>query len=135
MFFPSAKNWLLVTAFLMLSQGCTDGLGLPSGSDVLAFDSALWKSEHSTVDFDDDLISSRQKMLGDLLRNVIPGKSGDEIRHLLGAPADIRRAGGGYDFIYYMGPQRDSFFPVDSEWLLIWLDSDGYFERYELYSD
>ncbi|MBY6209930.1 hypothetical protein KUV95_00030 [Microbulbifer agarilyticus] len=128
-------KWLPVVTVLVLMQGCGGGSGLPRGSNVLVFDSALWQSEESVVDFDEDLISSRQKMLDDLVRHVLPGKCGDEIPLLLGAPVDIRRAGKSYDFIYYMGPQRDSFFPVDSEWLLIWLGEDGCFERYEIYTD
>lgn len=31
--------------------------------------------------------------------------------------------------------ERDSMFGLDSEWLLIWLDGSGRFERYEVWTD
>ena len=39
------------------------------------------------------------------------------------------------DLIYYMGPQRDSYMKIDSEWLLIWLDESGRFKKYRLMND
>ena len=41
----------------------------------------------------------------------------------------------GRNLIYVLGPERDSYFVIDSEWLLIWLDSAGRFKRYAIYTD
>ena len=41
----------------------------------------------------------------------------------------------GRHLIYVLGPERDSYFVIDSEWLLIWLDSAGRFKRYAIYTD
>jgi len=54
---------------------------------------------------------------------------GDEQQPLLQAD------GTGRDLIYVLGPQRDSYFTIDSEWLLIWLDKKGRFARYTIAND
>ena len=41
----------------------------------------------------------------------------------------------GRDLINALEPQRDSYYAIDSEWLLIWLDDSGYFDRYDIYTD
>ena len=55
---------------------------------------------------------------------------------MLGPSLDTRYvASSGRDLIYLLGPERDSMFGVDSEWLLIWLDGSGRFERYQVWTD
>jgi hypothetical protein len=108
---------------------------LPTGSDRMSFDSKQWQDEHSTDYFKGD-IAPRQKMLADVVRNVLPGKTREEIEAALGPSLNTpyfqssRR-----DMIYVLGFQRDSFFGIDSEWLLIWLDDTGHFERYKIATD
>ena len=47
--------------------------------------------------------------------------------------AELARAGA-HD-LYHLGRERDSLFRIDSEWLLIWLDPSGRFDRYEIHTD
>ena len=108
--------------------------GLPSGSYQLKFDDAEWKKPEAykfTLE-----ISVRERMLGDLIDNVLPGKSREEIEHLLGPSLETPYFQSvDKDLIYYMGRQRDSGINIDSEWLLIWLDEEEIFERHEIYND
>jgi hypothetical protein len=75
-------------------------------------------------------------MLGDLVRNVLPGRTRAEIEALLGTtgPTGYFKELG-WDLIYVTGPERSSPYSIDSEWLLIWLDSTGRFQRYEIRTD
>src|SRR5882762_3914729 len=60
---------------------------------------------------------NRPEAIIDLLKadEVLLEGVGDEQQPLLQAD------GTGRDLIYELGPQRDSYFTIDSEWLLIWL--------------
>ena len=107
---------------------------LPTGSDLLIFNSHKWKMKAST--HSNKGISEREKMLKDLCEKVLPGESKSQIIDLLGEPLntsyfkDINK-----DMIYFLGPERDMFFAIDGEWLLIWLDETGYFEKYKVLND
>ena len=108
---------------------------LPSGSHLLSFESARWKAGGSDVPERGD-ISIRQKMLGDVVKKVLPGRDRSALEDLLGPSLDTPYfAGTGRDMIYRLGMERDSMFGIDSEWLLIWLDDSGRFERYEVRND
>ncbi len=75
-------------------------------------------------------------MLEDLVVNMLPGKTKDEIEDLLGPSIDTNYFSSvEKDFIYYMGPERKSFMAIDSEWLLIWVGENGIFERYSIAND
>ena len=39
------------------------------------------------------------------------------------------------DLIYCLGPERDGFINIDSEWLLIWLGDNGVFKKYIIAND
>lgn len=41
----------------------------------------------------------------------------------------------GRDLIYVTGPERDSLFSIDSEWLLIWVDENGIYKRHAVVTD
>ena len=75
-------------------------------------------------------------MLKDVVENILPGKNKAEIEKLLGQSLKTNYFRSvDKDLIYYLGPQRDSFLNIDSEWLLIWLDEKGVFERYKIAND
>ena len=108
---------------------------LPSGSYRLEFVQSIWQDQTSSEFVQGD-ITPRQKMLGDLLRNVLPGRSREEVEELLGPSLETPYfKDTGRDLIYILGPQRDSFISIDSEWLLIWFDTSGRLERHEIYTD
>ncbi len=109
---------------------------LPSGSDTAEFNSKEWIEGDSVYSVDGD-ITPRQKMLGSLVDQLTPQMNRAEIEDLLGPPA---RPGFPYgaadcDLHYCMGRERDSSIPLDSEWLLIYLDDNGYYSHYRIYVD
>jgi hypothetical protein len=127
---------LLFAVFVAVFTGCSNS-GLPGGSNELRFSSDIWKDESSVQSLDtEELISTREMMLEDLLVNVLPGKTAAEIEALLGPSVDTEYFSSmDKDFIYYMGPERSSFMAIDSEWLLIWVGEDGRFARYSIVND
>jgi hypothetical protein len=80
-------------------------------------------------------ITPRQKMLAQVVAQL-PGRNRQELEQMLGPSLETGYfQSSGRDLIYVTGPQRDSFVAIDSEWLLIWLDDMGTFERYAIVSD
>ncbi len=131
------KTCLLIIVMLFVPIGCNPSNGtLPTGSDSLAFDSKLWKQE-SSIEWQEDGVSEREKMLKDLVENVLPGKNIEEIEKLLGPSLETNYFQSiDKDMIYYLGPERDNYFGnIDSEWLLIWTDKNGVFLRYAIMND
>lgn len=124
---------VLILSFAIVA--CSEKNDLPYGSDALPFSSQKWKAKTSATDYDDDFITTRQKMLGDVVENILPGKTNLEVELLLGESLDVQYGDTTRDIVYYMGAERGSYFKIDSEWLLIWFDENGLFERYVLHTD
>ena len=138
---PASRRIFIGSGLSLLGLATTIALalfipaGLPSGSRLARFDQVAWRQPTSTEFVVGD-ITVRQKMLGDVVDNYLSGRSRAEIESTLGPSLDSPYfRGTGRDLIYVLGPQRDSYFVIDSEWLLIWLDSAGRFERYAIYTD
>jgi len=113
----------------------TVGGALPTGSHLREFDPVLWQQPGATKLGTGD-ITPRQTMLGDVVTHVLPGRSRQDIEKSLGpTPESPYFRSTGRDLIYLLGPERDSFHRIDSEWLLIWLDGSGRFQRYEIRKD
>lgn len=120
-----ALSWALIFAPTWLA-----GYGVIVGSNFARFDPVSWRAPDATSWNDDT--SARNKMLRHLVVGVLPGKSRDEVVALLGpSPETPYFAGVDKDLIYPLGP-REGFFGNESEWLLIWFDDEGRFERYEV---
>lgn len=66
----------------------------------------------------------------------LPAKTRNEVERLLG-PSLVTPyfKGTKRDLIYFLGPERSSYFKIDSEWLLIWLDAQGRFDHYRMSTD
>jgi hypothetical protein len=127
--------FMLVAGIILTICNVACARGLPVGSYVRHFNPQVWAQPASNQYVPGD-ITLRQKMLGDVIHSIVRNKSKASIIALLG-PSD----GGDYfaesgrDLIYHMGPQRDSVFAIDDEWLLIWFDSTDRVSRYEVWSD
>ena len=107
---------------------------LPRGSYEASFYREVWL-EHGSDFGQGQFITPRQKMLGDVVKNL-PGKSRAEVEYMLGKGDDTQYFKSlGCDLLYVTGPERASFFGVDSEWLLIWFDELGMYKRYAILSD
>lgn len=74
-------------------------------------------------------------MVDDVMRNVLPGRTRQQIEEALGPSLTTEYfKSTGRDLIYILGPER-GFIGVDSEWLLIWVDAKGHFLRAKLATD
>lgn len=138
---PRHRAYLLVGCVALASFTLALGLvravprPLRTGSDLERFDRAVWQDPRS-ADYVPGDVTPRQKMLADVVKSVLPGRTRVELEQILGPSLETSYfKSSGRDLIYVLGPQRDSYFVIDSEWLLIWLDKDGRFERYAIAND
>lgn len=107
---------------------------LPSGSYDRQFDREAWLHPESANHISGD-ITPRQKMLAEVVKKL-PGLHRSELEHMLGSTLNTAYfQSTGRDLIYITGPERDSFFSMDSEWLLIWLDENGVYKRHAIVTD
>ena len=109
---------------------------LPNGSHSQPFDSESWIADDSTLVRDG--ITDRQKMLGDVVDNVLPGKSRNEIIKHLGLFSDDTNHSTPDDsneptLVFYLGPARRDSMGAQAEWLKVYLDPSGHFTKYEHY--
>lgn len=105
------------------------------GSHLLGFAPVLWQ-DPSSSDYVQGDITPRQKMLGSVVYQLNSKQDRRQLEALLGPSLDTPYfESTGRDLIYILGPERDSFFRIDAEWLLIWLDRSNHFERYAIYTD
>lgn len=128
-----------LAGFLMFASaiGLTRAIrgALPTGSHLLEFDPGVWQDPNSSQFIQGD-ITPRQKMLGSLVERLGTSLTRAELEALLGPSLDTPYfESTGRDLIYMLGPERDSFIRIDSEWLLIWLDDTDHFDRYGIYTD
>ena len=103
---------------------------LPSGSHLQTFDSELWIADDSTVVREG--ITDRQKMLGDVVENILPEKSRNEIIRLLGLSSDDSNQP---TLRFYLGPARGDFSGMHIEFLKIHFDPSSYYEKYSVILD
>jgi len=107
---------------------------LPSGSYERPFDRGTW-ADPASANYVEGDITPRQKMLADVV-SKLPGKNRSTLEAMLGSSLETGYfKDSGRDLIYVTGPQRDSFFAIDSEWLLIWLDERGNYKRHAIFTD
>lgn len=99
---------------------------LPNGSHSQSFNSDLWIADDSILARDG--ITNRQKMLGDVIDNVLPGKSRNEIIKLLGLSSDDTNQPA---LLFYLGPARGDSSGIEVERLRVHLAPSGNFEKYE----
>ena len=124
----------LILFFPILLAGCSKQV-LPSGSYELIFVSSVWKKSE-TAKWREGEDSVRQQMLGSLINENLAGKSREQVINLLGSPSTkMDPDGEGPSLSYPTGPQRESYFGVDYEWLIIQFDSKNNYKSYYLASD
>jgi hypothetical protein len=66
-------------------------------------------------------------------RGTLHGKTRAEVVEMLGEPPPTEYFHE-WDLVYWLGPER-SFFPVDSEWLVIRFSPDGRVAEYRIARD
>jgi hypothetical protein len=125
---------LFVTFIFMFVKQLIGPPSLPRGSYQEEFNSEIWSSKTSKNL--KNKITDREKMLGSVVEELLPGKTRLEIEAMLGASdKETRFVKLKPDLIYSLGPKSNSFIPLDSEWLLIWLDSLGNYKSYKIAID
>lgn len=121
----------LASLFVVVTVGSALPQRLPK---LIEFDRMVWIDPKSAELVSGD-ITPRQKMLGNVVEKL-PGKNRQELEALLGPSLDTSYfASTGRDLIYVVGPERDGFFSIDSEWLIIWLDPNGQYQRHAVVVD
>ena len=103
---------------------------LPNGSHLQSFDSDLWLADDSTVVREG--ITVRQKMLGDVVEHILPGKSRNEIIRVLGLSSDDSNQP---TLNYYLGPAREDFLGIHISFLKIHFDPLDHYEKYSVVLD
>jgi len=103
---------------------------LPSGSHLQPFNSESWIADDSIIAREG--ITARQKMLGDVVKNILPGKSRNEIIRLLGLSSDDSNQ---KTLNYYLGPLRGDSLELHVEFLKIHFDPSGHYKNYSVISD
>ncbi len=135
---PLFLSICIIFAFMLVSSAIVvfaPESEFPTGSNLMKFNPDVWKTEKAQI-WPENGPSTREKMLKDLVKNVLPGKSRAEIETLLGPSLETDYFQSiDKDLIYYMGPERDNYMALDSEWLLIWLDENGIFQKYKIVND
>lgn len=107
--------------------------GLPTGSFAMAFDRQAW----APMPRGDSSIKDRQKMLADVIKNVVEGSTYEDVRAALGPTEDASwlDESRGDILSYYMGPARDDMIPIDGEVLVIHFDAEGRVSRWYTFID
>lgn len=109
---------------------------LPNGSHSQSFVSDLWIADDSTLVRDG--ITNRQKMLGDVIKRVLPGKTKNEIIRHLGLTSEDKNHPSLDDqnqpaLVFYLGPARRDSMGSQAEYLKVYLDPSGHYIKYKHY--
>ncbi len=115
----AALSAIYITLFCFLVMPIIAPYHLPEGSYDMKFDQQVWMQEESST-FSQSGHTLRQKMIGDVIKNIILNKSRQEILDILGPPTDTDKWQSMKDdhLIYVLGPDR-GFMPIDYEWLFV----------------
>ena len=98
----------------------------------LAFDAKAWRSRSADAGHD---WPTRLRMVDSLMdRRLLDGLTRAQVVELLG-PADDTSKWRDWDLVYHLGPERRALIRIDSEWLVIRLDSRGAVAGYRIVGD
>ncbi len=99
------------------------------------FNREIWLSEESQKPDPETLVTKRQYMVDDLVKNHLPNKTKTDVLDLLGNGLETGYFfSTGRDLIYILGPEQ-GYLGMDSEWLLIWFDENDIFLKYQIATD
>ena len=141
----SWRRWTLTLALLTVAGVGLSGMavllkrGLPYGSFLRPFDQPTWCDPDSSAFVEDDL-TPRQKMLGSVVRTVLkPGGQAatrEAILAQLGpSETDAADDSAGQQLVYRLGPQHESLFAIDDDWLVISFDERGRLLQFQIRAD
>ncbi|HUP39122.1 MAG TPA: hypothetical protein VM115_03300 [Vicinamibacterales bacterium] len=102
-------------------------------SQRTAFDSQVWRDR--SLDEQEPLWPTRLRMIDDLFeKQRLDRLTRTEVLALLG-PSDQTDKWQDWHLVYWLGPERDGFVRIDSEWLVIRFDAAGQVASYRLVRD
>ena len=108
---------------------------IPGSDDYrhrLVFDARAWRDK--SADAGDDW-PTRLRMVDSLIeRRLLDGRTQPQVVELLG-PADDTSKWRDWDLVYHLGPERKGLFRIDSEWLVIRLDTRRIVTSYRIVAD
>tara|TARA_B100000959_G_C14780641_1_gene541368 strand:+ start:463 stop:855 length:393 start_codon:yes stop_codon:yes gene_type:complete len=130
MFLKSKKIILILLVLVGLAFFSITVL-FDDGVDQINFDSDVWKN--TPAEF--SLESTRLKMVDDFLdKYFIVGMFRDEVISLIGEP-DQTEYFKSYEMVYMLGQETDSYFAIDSQWLVLDLNDSERVVSYNIVSD
>ena len=115
---PRLAKWLALCAVLTLGAWLYQHMTDSSPT----FDHEMWLS--GTRD-DISVEAPRLRMADSLVeQGILVGLSRTQIDTMLGPQTSTQKFRPEYDYVYWLGPER-SYISIDSEWLVLKLDSQG----------
>jgi hypothetical protein len=98
----------------------------------LAFDAKGWRAKSADASND---WPTRLRMVDSLMdRRLLDGLTRTQVVELLGPP-DATSKWRDWDLVYHLGPERKALFRIDSDWLVIRLDSGRTVAGYRIVAD
>lgn len=122
----AALSAIYITLFCFLVLPIIAPYRLPEGSYDMKFDQQVWKQEETST-FSKTGYTLRQKMIGDVIKNIIANKNRQEVLEILGPPTDTDKwqSMKSDHLIYVLGPDR-GFMPIDYEWLFVQFEGEKF---------
>ena len=129
----ASRSWIWIVSLLvflvLLVLLLVFAVVLPAGEP---FDSNTWKQAQAGQD--DASIETRFQMAESVVASgLLLGKPRSEVIALLGNSPDSGYFKG--SLAYELGPQRSSYFAIDSDWLVIQFDGDDQVVEVRIRSD
>ena len=129
--FLKTKKIILISLVLVVLAFFSIAVLFDDGVDQIYFDSDVWKN--TPAEF--SLESTRLKMVDDFLdKYFIVGMSRDEVISLIGEP-DQTEYFKSYEMVYMLGQETDSYFAIDSQWLVLDLNDSERVVSYNIVTD
>ena len=129
--FLKSKKTILISLVLVGLAFFSIKVFFDDGIDQIYFDSDVWKK--TPAEF--SLESTRLKMVDDFLdKYFIVGMSRDEVISLIGEP-DQTEYFKSYEMVYMLGQETDSYFAIDSQWLVLDLNDSERVVSYNIVTD
>ena len=134
-YFNDNNTLLILFIFLFMLVSCRTNK-IQVNVIEMKFDSEYWKS----IVFNREEVilknSDRQKMLNDLIQNILPNRTKEEVIQLLGDPDYNKMQIIENHLIYTIGMERNNYFAImDSEWLIVYFDVFGRVDRTKIAID
>ena len=129
--FLQSKKTIVIILVIIVSVFFSISALLDDGVDQIPFVSNVWKNTPAVFSHD----SVRLRMCDDFLEgHCIVGMSRGEVILLIGEP-DQTEYFKSYDMVYMLGQETDSYFAMDSQWLVLDLNDSERVVSYDIVVD